>query len=61
MAYKLGIALVNKKLYRQAIKIFDLIIYANYSCSEMGNPEYDYSNEIYDVYDVDLSSVKELL
>ena len=60
-AYKLGITLVNKKLYKPAIKIFDLIIHTNYSCSEMGNPEYDYSNEVYDVYDVDLSQVKDLL
>lgn len=60
-AYNLGVTLVNKKEYKLALKLFDSIIYTNYQCEEIGNPDYDDSEEIYDIYDIDLSTVSDLL
>lgn len=60
-AYNLGVTLVNKKEYELALKLFDAIIHANYQCDEMGNPDYDDSEEVYDTYDIDLIAVSDLL
>lgn len=56
--YEFGKKLVYYKKYSKAIEMFDLILYSKYTCEEVGNPEYDDSDEVYDYFDVDLETVK---
>lgn len=57
-----GIYLVNKKNYNLAQKVFELIIYTNYSCGETSDPDYDCGDEeIFYCYDIDLKQVEGLL
>lgn len=58
-AFDYGVYLVNIKQYDYALKVFDLIIYTNYSCLEVYDLE-DYYDEI-DYYDMDLTDVEDLL
>ena len=50
--------LVLYKEYGKVITLFESIIHTNYTCEEVGNPEYDDSDEVYDVYDVDFNNIK---
>ena len=59
--YNFGKKLVYHKQYSKAIEVFDLILYSNYICEEVGNPEYDTTDEVYDSFDIDIMSVKEVL
>ena len=56
--YKLIKKLVLYKEYSKAITLFESIINTNYTCEEVGNPEYDDSNEVYDTYEVDFNNIK---
>lgn len=57
-SYKLIKKLILYKEYSKIITLFESIIYTNYTCEEVGNPEYDDSNEVYDTYEVDFNLVK---
>jgi len=56
--YEFGKKLIYYKKYLEAIRIFDLILYSKYTCEEVGNPEYDDSDDVYDYFDIDLETVK---
>lgn len=53
-------AVLHKK-YADAIEIFDLFLYTDYSCDEVGNPDYDNSDEVYDTFERSIDDVKESL
>ncbi len=56
--YELIKKLVLYREYGKAITLFELIINTNYTCEEVGNPEYDDSNEVYDTYEVSFALIK---
>ncbi len=56
--YNLIKKLILYKEYSKVITLFEKIIYTNYTCEEVGNPEYDDSDEVYDSYEVDFKSIK---
>lgn len=56
--YKLIKKLVLYKEYSKVIILFESIINTNYTCEEVGNPEYDDSDEVYDTYAVDFNYIK---
>ena len=58
-SYGLGKSLVYNKEYGLAIEIFDLILYTNYQCEEIGNPEYTDSIEVLDVFDSDIHKIRD--
>lgn len=57
-AYKLIEKLVLYKEYSKVITLFETIINTNYTCEEVGDPEYDDSDEVYDTYEVDFNDIK---
>lgn len=59
--YNYGVYLINCKHYKNALEVFDLIIYTKYFCEEVGDPDYDDSGEVYDTYEIDLEDVSKLL
>lgn len=61
IAYNLGRKLVYYKEYAKAIEVFDLILYSEYCVEEVGNPEYDDTEDVYDTFYIDLSSAKTAL
>ena len=56
--YELIEKLVLYKEYSKVITLFELIINTNYTCEEVGNPEYDDSDLVYDTYEVSFSNIK---
>lgn len=46
------------KKYSDAIEICDLLLYTDYWCEEVGNPEYDDTNEVYDTFETNIDSSK---
>lgn len=56
--YELIKKMVLYSEYEKAITLFESIIYTNYTCEEVGNPEYDDSDEVYDIYEVDFNNIK---
>lgn len=49
------------KKYSDAIEIVDLLLFAEYICEEVGNPEYDNSNEVYDTFERNIEDFKDSL
>ena len=60
-SYELGKRLVYHKKYDKAIEIFDLILYTNYQCEEVGNPEYTDYDEVLDTFESDLFNIRNSL
>lgn len=56
--YKLIEKLVLYKEYSKVITLFECVINTNYVCEEVGNPEYDDSDETYDTYEVNFNDIK---
>ena len=59
--YEFGKTLIYHKEYAKAIEMFDLILFTNYSCEEVGNPEYDDSGDMHDTFKVDITDLKDSL
>lgn len=59
--YEFGKTLIYHKEYAKAIEMFDLILFTNYSCEEVGNPEYDDSGDVYATFEVDITNLKDSL
>ena len=57
-AYRLIKKFILYREYDKVIKLFESIIYSNYTCEEVGNPEYDDSDEVYDTYEGDFNDIK---
>ena len=49
------------KKYSDVIEIFDLLLFTEYVCEEVGNPEYDDFDEVYDSFKRNLNDFKDLL
>ncbi len=56
--YELIKKLVLYREYGRVITLFESIINTNYTCEEVGNPDYDNSDEIYDTFEVDFDMAK---
>lgn len=59
--YEFGKTLIYHKEYAKAIEMFDLILFTDYSCEEVGNPEFDNSGDVYDTFEVDITHLRESL
>ena len=59
--YEFGRTLIYHKEYSKAIEMFDLILFTNYLCEEVGNPEYDNQDEVLDTFEVDIEELRESL
>ncbi len=59
--YKIIKRLVLYKEYMKVITLFESIINTSYTCEEVGNSEYDDSDEVYDSYEVDFNDIKDNL
>ena len=53
--------LVFSKDYMEALNIIDLMLYSDYTCEEISNPEYSDDVEVIDSFDMDINSLKENL
>jgi len=60
-AYEFSKKLIYYKEYYRAIEVLELILYTNYSCEEVENPEYGDVDSVLDTYDVDINTSKEAL
>ncbi len=47
------------KEYDKVITIFESIINTDYTCEEVGDPEYDDPNNIYSIYEIDINTIKD--
>lgn len=56
--YRLIKKLMLYKEYNKIITLFECIIDTDYTCEEVGNPEYDDSDDVYDTYEVSIETVK---
>lgn len=59
--YEVAVSFVLHKEYLHAIEMFNLILYTDYSCEEVGNPEFDNSDEVYDTFDINIKDARESL
>ncbi len=59
--YDLIRKLIFSKYYIEALNIIDLLLYSNYICEEISNPEYSDDDEIIDTFDMKIGSLKENL
>ena len=59
--YDLIRKLIFSKNYIEAINIIDLMLYTDYTCEEISNPEYSDDDEVIDTFDIDIDSLKENL
>ena len=53
--------LIFSKDYMKALKIIDLMLYSDYTCEEVSNPEYSDDDEVIDTFDMDIDSLKKNL
>lgn len=53
-------AILHKK-YSDALEIFELFLYTDYICEEIGDPEYDDSDEVYDTFETEIDKAKKQL
>lgn len=60
-AYEFGKSLIYQKQYSKALEIFNLILFTNYYCNEVSDPEYDDTDEIYDTFEVEITDLSHLL
>lgn len=56
--YNTSVKLIFLKNYEVALKMIDLILYSNYICEEISDPEYSEDDEVIDTFDTDIFSVK---
>ena len=56
--YDLIRKLILYKEYSKVITLFEAIINTSYTCEEVGNPEYDDSDLVYDTYEVSFNNIK---
>lgn len=59
--YDLIRRLIFSKDYMEALNIIDLMLFSNYSCEEISNPEYSDYDEVIDTFDMDINSLRENL
>lgn len=59
--YNLICKLIFSKNYKEALNIIDLMLYSDYSCEEIPNPVYSDDDEVIDIFDMDIDSIKENL
>lgn len=59
--YDLIHKLIFSKDYMKALNIIDLMLYSDYICEEISNPEYSDDNEVIDTFDMNMDSLKENL
>lgn len=59
--YDLIRKLIFSKYYMEALNIVDLMLYSDYTCEEISNPEYSDDNEVIDTFDMNMDSLKENL
>ncbi len=50
--------LIYHKEYKLVLEIANLVLFSNYICEEIGNPEYDTPKEVYDTFEVDINDFK---
>lgn len=59
--YDLIRKLIFSKSYDKALNIIDLMLYSDYTCEEISDPEYSDNDEVIDTFDMDMDSLKENL
>ncbi len=59
--YDLIRKLIFSKDYMETLNIIDLMLYSDYTCEEISNPEYSDDDEVIDTFDMDIDSLKENL
>ena len=59
--YDLIRKLIFSKNYMKALNIIDLMLYSDYTCEEITNPEYSNDDKVIDTFDMDIDSIKENL
>ncbi len=59
--YDLIRKLIFSKDYMETLNIIDLMLYSDYTCEEISNPEYSDDDEVIDTFDMDVDSLKENL
>lgn len=59
--YDLIRKLIFSKSYDKALNIIDLMLYSDYTCEEISEPEYSDNDEVIDTFDMDMNSLKENL
>ena len=59
--YDLICKLIFSKDYMETLNIIDLMLYSDYTCEEISNPEYSDDDEVIDTFDMDIDSLKENL
>ena len=59
--YDLIRKLIFSKDYMETLNIIDLMLFSNYTCEEISNPEYSDDDEVIDTFDMDIDSLKENL
>ena len=59
--YDLIRKLIFSKDYMETLNIIDLMLYSDYTCEEISNPEYSDNDEVIDTFDMDIDSLKENL
>ena len=59
--YDLIRKLVFSKAYMESLKIIDLMLYSDYTCEEISNPEYSDDDDVIDTFDMNINSLKENL
>lgn len=59
--YDLIRKLIFSRNYMKVLNIIDLMLYSDYTCEEISNPEYSDDNEVIDTFDMNMDSLKENL
>lgn len=59
--YDLIRKLIFSNNYMEALNIIDLMLYSDYTCEEISNPEYSDDEETVDTFDMDINSLKDNL
>ena len=56
--YDLIRKLIFSKNYMKALNIIDLMLYSDYACEEITNPEYSNDDKVIDTFDMNIDSIK---
>lgn len=59
--YDLIRRLIFSKDYIETLNIINLMLYTDYTCEEISNPEYSDNNEVIDTFDMDINALKKNL
>ena len=59
--YELIHKLIFSKNYKDTLNIVDLLLYSDYTCEEISDPEYSDSDEVIDTFDMDIFALQDNL